>query len=364
MWDGVPWFTEGGALHSAETARLLAYAAFGSNEGVVGARDLVVRALEQPAASVQVAPGACAILNRATGATYQAYAGRLPVPDTIPIAATGAQPRSDLIVARVENPYPAGEGWALPADPEMGPYVFTRVISGVPPTTIGRDLPTLAPRDSAIVLARIDIPANTASITQQMITDLRAIANPRQERQMRTARLGEATTLGYLDGSWQEWPGQLTTWRFDVPVWATRMSAKLSVSGFRVSGSPVAGDIRLAFAGLPGPDVPLNDDEGSGVRRRTILLSGEFPIAADLRSTTQELEVWTRLTAAGNGAVQVDQSSWLTLEVEFSETPDTELPEPAVAMGALFLESPFQEEPPEELPDLPDAGEPEMEGGV
>ncbi|MFJ5143066.1 hypothetical protein [Streptomyces sp. NPDC088707] len=330
---------------------------------MVGARDLVVRALDQPDASVQVAPGACAILNRAAGATYQAYAGRLPVTDTIPIAATGVQPRSDLIVARVENPYPAGEGWSLPADPEAGPYLFTRVISGVPPTTIGRDLPTIAPHDSAVVLARIDIPPNTTSITQQMITDLRAIANPRQERLMRTARLGAATALSYLDGTWQEWPGALTTWRFDVPVWATQMTAKLSVSGFRVSGSPVVGDIRLVFANQPGPDVPLNDDEGVGVRRRTIMLSGEFPIAADLRATTQELEVWTRLTQAGSGEVQVDQSSWLTLEVEFSETPDTEVPEPAVAMAGFFLESPFHEEPVEELPDLPDAGEPEMEGG-
>ncbi|MGW0033080.1 hypothetical protein ACWDXD_25095 [Streptomyces sp. NPDC003314] len=321
MWDGVPWFTEGGAMHSEATMRLLAFVGFGGSEGVVGARDLAVRALEQPDASVRVLPGACAVINRAEGATYQAYAGRLPVADTVLIASTGSQPRSDLIVVRVENPHPAGEPWALPQDIENGPYIFTRVISGVLPTTTARDLATLAPRDSAIVLARIDLPPNTTTVTQEMITDLRSLVNPRSSRVRRTAQLGVATELTYSDGSWQNWPGEVTTWTLDVPAWATRASVEVSLTGVRMAGGNVTGSMKLLLGEKTGAQIPIGDDQGTAVRRRTLLLTTDFDIDADHRATTQPLTLQTSLAAAGGG-VQVDPSTWITLDVEFSETPE------------------------------------------
>ncbi|MER7951980.1 hypothetical protein ABTY59_31775 [Streptomyces sp. NPDC096079] len=323
MWDGVPWYVEGGALHSEATLRLLAFAAFGSNEGVVGSKDLTVRALAQPDASVQVLPGACAVLNRAEGASYQAYAGRLPVPDTIPIASTGSQPRSDLVIARVENPFPPGEAWALPTDVEAGPYIFTRVISGVPPTTVARDLATLAPRDSAIVLARIDLPPGTTAVTQEMIKDLRSIANPRHERIQKTATLSAATLLGYSDGSWQNWPGEVTSWNLDIPRWATHAKVQVTLAGVRMAGGAVAGSMHLILGTAPGAPIPIGDDQSAAVRRRTVVLSTEFPIADELRSTTQALTVQTKIAAAG-GDVQVDTLTWITLDIEFSEAPDIE----------------------------------------
>ncbi|MEW1700115.1 hypothetical protein ACIQCR_17155 [Streptomyces sp. NPDC093249] len=323
MWDGVPWYIEGGALHSEDTMRLLAFAAFGAGEGIVGSADLAVRALEQPGASVQVLPGACAVLNRAQGSAYEAYAGRLPVADTVSIASTGSQPRSDLLVVRVENPYGSGEPWALPVEAETGPYIFTRVISGVPPTTAARDLATLAPSDSAIVLARIDIPPRTNAITQAMITDLRTIVNPRHERVHRTARLSEATTLGYLDGSWQSWPGEITRWAVDVPAWATHATVQLVLSGVRMSGGTVSGSMQLFLGTAPGEQIPISDDQSSAVRRRTVLLSTRFPLSRAVRGTTQPLTMQTRLSAAG-GDVSIDASTWLSLDVEFSEAPDTE----------------------------------------
>lgn len=323
MWDGVPWYIEGGALHSEATLRLLAFAAYGGNEGVVGSKDLAVRALAQPDASVQVLPGACAILSRAEGASYQAYAGRLPVADTVQIASTGAHARSDLIIARVENPHLPGEAWPLPEDVEAGPYVFTRVISGVPDTTTARDLATLASRDSAIALARIDLPPGTTTITQGMIKDLRSIANPRHERVQRTAQLSEATFLSYLDGSWQNWPGAVTSWNVDVPRWATHAKVQATLSGVRMSGAAVSGSMQLLLGATPGAQIPIGDDQSAAVRRRSILLSTEFPLPDAMRSTTQELTVRTKISAAG-GNVQVDASTWIHLDIEFSETPDVE----------------------------------------
>ncbi|WP_328491179.1 hypothetical protein [Streptomyces zaomyceticus] len=308
-------------MHSEATLRLLAFAAFGSNEGVVGSKDLSVRALAQPDASVQVFPGACAVLNRDEGSAYQAYAARLSVADTIPIASTGSQPRSDLIIARVENPFSPGDSWPLPADVEAGPYVFTRVISGVPDTTVARDLATLAPRDSAIVLARIDLPPNTNAVTQGMIKDLRSIANPRHERIQRTAYLSASTLLGHSDGSWQNWPGEVTSWNLDIPQWATHAKVEVTLTGVRMANGVVAGSMRLLLGTVPGAQIPIGDDQSSAVRRRSVLLSTEFPIADDLRSTTQALTVQTVISAAG-GDVQVDALTWITLNVEFSEAPD------------------------------------------
>ncbi|WP_193777521.1 hypothetical protein [Streptomyces sp. E5N298] len=54
-WDGVPWFVEGTAA-SEETLRLIVDAAMGGGEGVVGPADLLVTALDAPAAAVQLAP--------------------------------------------------------------------------------------------------------------------------------------------------------------------------------------------------------------------------------------------------------------------------------------------------------------------
>ena len=79
-WDKAPWAIGGeGIEHSANVARLLAYAAAGGIEGIIGTLDLEVRPLAVPGGSVRVAPGACFILNRNPTGAYDMDAGRLPV---------------------------------------------------------------------------------------------------------------------------------------------------------------------------------------------------------------------------------------------------------------------------------------------
>ncbi|QOV40148.1 hypothetical protein IM697_18140 [Streptomyces ferrugineus] len=320
-WDSVPWFTEGGAQHSSEVARLLAFAAFGGAEGVVGSRDLRVRALSSPGAEVQVTTGACAIVNRAAGAAYQAYAGRLPTADSVDIAATGVSPRSDLIVARVENPYSFGETWPNPADPTVGPYIFTRVISGVPRTTTR--VSQVRASDSAIALARIDIPANTSAITQAMIKDLRSMVSPRRDRRLYTVFPTSLSTLGYSDNKWHNWPG-VASWDIDVPLWATRAKIVVTVAGLRFTRADVFAKMHSVFGGDPGQDTVIDDDQGANIRRQTVVVADNMSVPSSKRGTTQTLRLQTYMYKAETGDVSVDAGTSIIADVEFVEAPDDE----------------------------------------
>jgi hypothetical protein len=321
-WDSVPWFTEGNAEHSTEVARLLAYAAFGGAQGVVGAKDLAVASLSSPAAAVDIRPGACAILNRAVGGAYQSYAGRLPTSDRVNIAATGASPRSDLVIARVENPYSAGETWPLPSDSTVGPYIFTRVISGVPNTTT--NIRQIRPNDSAITLARIDLEPNTSAITQSMIKDLRSMVSPRRERVLYTAFPGSLSTLGYSDNKWHNWPGA-ASWDIDIPSWATRAKVVMTFAGFRMTKADVYARMQTKWGStLLGQDTHIDDDSGSATRRSTVVLADNFSISSSLRGTTQKLTVQTYMYKSETGDVSVDAGTSIVADVEFVESPDSE----------------------------------------
>lgn len=321
-WDSVPWFTEGGAEHSSEVARLLAYAAFGGAEGVVGIGDLAVRALATPAAAVGITIGACAILNRSLGSPHQAYAARLPTGDQVPIAATGVSARSDLIIARIENPYSYGETWPQPSDPKVGPYVYTRVVSGVPKTTT--NVRQVRPLDSAITLARIDIPANTSSITAAMIKDLREMVRPRRERRLYTGFPSGLSTLTYSDNKWHNWPGEPARWNIDVPQWANKIKIVTTLAGFRMTKADVFASMQNVFGGILGQNTAIDDDQGNATRRSTIVIADSLNLPSPMRGTTQTLSLQTYMSRSETGDVSVDGSTSIIADVEFSEAPDPE----------------------------------------
>jgi hypothetical protein len=314
-WDNVPWAIGGGAQHSPEVARLLAYAAFRSNEGTLGPLDLQVKALGVPGGSVTVDPGACTILCRSTGGAYQSYAGRLLTQDTLAIPATGGSARSDLIVARVEDPYMAGEPWADPTDPTTGPYIFTRRIPGVPNTTT--DVASLGLGYSAIPLARVDVPASTGTITGAMIHDLRKIANPRRERDLIAQAWGSTNTL--TASSYTEWPTG-AHWSIAVPTWATQLKVLatwaqiLTPSG----ASNPGGGLLISFGSLSSSTVAYDTTSNTGSSRSTYMCGDRLTIPASMRGTTQTLTLkGTR--GSGTGAIQADAYSALAVDYEFSE---------------------------------------------
>ncbi|MFD0044749.1 hypothetical protein ACFVGV_06115 [Pseudarthrobacter scleromae] len=321
-WDSVPWFVGGGAQHSPEVARLMAYASTNGAEGIVTPGDLKVTALAVPGGSVNVAPGAALIRNRATGGNSQTYVARNPVEDTVGIAPTGSgSGRTDLIVAQIEDPFMAGEPWQDPADPTVGPYIFTRVIPNVPAnTTRLQDVPGYSGR-SAITLARVDIPASTGTITAAMITDLRALAMPRQWREMipYAALQGE-----YLTGvnAWADWPTALQP-QVRVPDWATDVFMTVNLTGvLRIHNENADGMVRAIFDGAIGDPVTydINGDSGLGGMRFDVMPALWAPVTGIRgKLVTAKLQGLRYVTAQTDGEVLVDPGSSALFDIHFVE---------------------------------------------
>lgn len=311
-WDSVPWFIGGGAQHSPEVARLLAYASTSGAEGIVEPGDLKVSALSVPGGAVNIAPGAALIRNRATGGNQQTYVARNPVQDSVQIAATGGAKRSDLIVAQIEDPFMAGEPWQDPADPTVGPYVFTRVIPNVPAgTTRLQDVPAYGGR-SAVVLARVDVPASTGTITAAMITDLRRMALPREHREVyMSGTVGDHIAKS---GAWTDW--NVYSPQVFIPEWATRLDLLTTLSGVLIWEVLVDGGVRNGVGTLLGAEQTVDVDNPTGPTRHSLTLLAGLAIPAAMRGTYQTIGMQARF---GRGTMNMTNGSQVVHDVQFSE---------------------------------------------
>lgn len=313
-WDGRPWFIGGGAQHSPEVARLLAYASTGAAEGVVSPGDLKVAPTAVPGASVRVLAGAGLILNKAAGGSQQTYVAWNPSEDVVSIAATGSgSGRSDLIVARIEDPNMAGEPWAVPADRANGQYVFTRVISNVTPGTT-----TMPTGQSGIPLARIDIPSSTGTITAGMIVDLRKLARPRSTSDL----LSQATPQPLIlakSNTFVNWPGWNPVWT--VPDWATWISTKIDLASIGGSSFSVDGELRARLDFNVGADlvsgpllvqIPTNSPS-----RENFILTASGPVPTGARTVTVNVE--GRIYTTSVGQIGTNPASHMAIDVRFYE---------------------------------------------
>ena len=128
--------------------------------------------------------------------------------------------RSDLVVLRVEDPNIDGTPWGH--DVTSDPVYYFRVIEGV--SSSATEPPSGM---TAIALARIDIPSSTGTITSGMITDVRASANPKSQREVRVQH-GAPLDNGLWDKAgdiqepnWERWPQH--EWAVNIPWWATQV---------------------------------------------------------------------------------------------------------------------------------------------
>lgn len=294
---------------------MLAFEAVNGNEGIFGMSDLKVSQQTTPTSSVKVAPGACAILSRATGAYAQAYQARMPTTDTpINIAATGGAARSDMIVARIEDPGNSGDGGPWPA---AGPFISTRVISGVPATAT-----TVAATGwnyTAIPLARIDIPAATSGITAAMITDLRFLANPQSDPQIFTVNSGAVVNL--TAASFADWFG---SWQVFVPPWAVKAVVWAMVSGARVdrlsttANGNASGQVRALLGATPTQGTAYDFDvvPSAIISRFTLGLGDTLTVPTAARGTTSTLKL-QGYKSSGNQSLYADTATSAVVSVQF-----------------------------------------------
>ncbi|MFD7764078.1 hypothetical protein, partial [Streptomyces microflavus] len=248
----------------------------------------------------------------------QSYAARMATTELVDIEPTAADgPRSDLIVARVEDPY-GGEVWPEPADPTVGPYVFTRVIPDVPiGTTSIRDI---EPDSTAITLARIDLEASTGSVTAPRIVDLRQMARPRTESRRLYLHSAWPTgdELGPVTDIWEEFPLG-ARWTQVVPEWATHVGVHTQITGVHHPNSTTArGELRVYAGDERGPGMPYLA-EAAG---RIGLQAGHtFLVPPEARGEILAVGVEGKGTVGVTGVLRADAGTVLAVDIVYSQAP-------------------------------------------
>ena len=163
----VPWAIGNGAENSVELARADAFVGSSGATGIVDPTDFKVVALPTPGAAVRVRKGTGVIRNIYPGAFGQSYVVQEQSNTDVPVAATGASGAATkyVYVLITDSQY----GGQAPSSVENGPYNDYAVTT------------TLPSNQPYLLLARINQPASTATITNAMITDLREVANPKEK---------------------------------------------------------------------------------------------------------------------------------------------------------------------------------------
>lgn len=315
--DPVPWFIGGGAAHSADVARLLVHVATGGAAGIVSPGDLKVTQLPAPTDQIRVAAGAAIIPN--IHAVQQSYALRAPSVTDLEITPTGSVGgRADMVVAYVEDPQFTGQP---PLDVEDGPYVFVTIIEGVGSTAT--EVPETFDRP-AIPLARINLPANTATVTDDLITNLRSVALPKRLRQTLNAPSTGTPAVGAVNAltsaSYVTWPAA-ATWNIAVPEWATHALIRADVNSYVVKSSSTNGRLKVKLGTVLGGNVGSFDENYNatqGAYRNGIATVDTLAIPDAMRGTTQTLTL-QGMRSSGTGYIDADVYTSSLVDIEFIE---------------------------------------------
>lgn len=232
----VPWAIGNGAENSVELARAGIYSATSGATGITEPTDFKVTALPTPGAAVRVLKGGGVIKSTYPGVFGQSYAVQEQSYTDTPVAATGSSAGAKKYVyVLIKDTQYSGQ---TPPSAENGPYNDYAVTT------------TLPANQPYLLLAEINQPKSTATITGAMITDRRTVANPRKDHsifarpRIRADDGGQMELKGrYLNGSNQWWgelfPGGLgvpNTATFSIPDWATIMVIDARFFGIRVAG--------------------------------------------------------------------------------------------------------------------------------
>ncbi|MGW1801589.1 hypothetical protein ACWCQN_38140 [Streptomyces sp. NPDC001984] len=299
-----------GGIHPARTMRMMIRDLSRGSQGVTEYNDLKVTQQTTPGAGVQVADGSGVVRGAAWGqGSYTQYNVGTA---TVNIAPTGASGRTDMVVLRVLDP--EYEGSLNPATDDIG---FFSVVSNVSATA------TAPPAGmTAIPLARITIPANTATVTNAMITDLRGIANPRRDRQIYTASpSGDQNWAGNKDGTYVSWP-PAARWTITVPVWAVRARIIFTVAAANVLTGSVFGHAAFKLGSVQGQGINFDTGpfvSGDRAQRVNLISADTLVIPASMRGTPQLLQALVALDNAAAGTLRADVATTAIADVEFEE---------------------------------------------
>lgn len=321
MIEPTPWMIGGGARHSAKLGRALARMALGNTEGVAEPGHLAVRATASPSMQLRVDKGVFAILNTYGSEFGQTYIGFAASETLSPsFATTGGSARSDMLIARIDDPEYGG---TVPTDPVTGEYVKLEIISNVGSSAVDVPGSVLYP---AIPLARVDLPASTSAITQAMVTDLRKMPSPQTKAETLYHTPSSQVQLTATAAAGQKWPNA-TGWSVEVPAWATHVHFKGNLGGLVASANAV-GSIWGQFGengSANAQQTPVVGYNSSGSTERWgVVFGSKLAIPAALRGTTVNVSIRGKKASSGTGTPYADANSSALVELTFVEEPVVE----------------------------------------
>lgn len=314
-----------GALVDADIMRVVAYAGTGGAEGVVSAADCRVHQLPVPGTQIVVDPGALLIRNRSAQVRNQTYAATAPAESRLDVTETGSSGgRSDLVVLRMVDPQFAPWTDALNGlDPDTYQYAQPFIIQNVPPTTTRFDQLNLDVPYSAYALSRLDIPANTATITDSMVKNLRKVARPRRERHVEIwTPPSAAVDYNLHDEIMRLFPQMIMP--VDCPDWATQLKIVVHLSNMLLTDN-LTGGSRAEYGWNPDSEgyiaTPsggwhkVDQAPGGDWERGHLTMGGELKIPAGFRGKTHNVRVGTSLNSDGLTG-KLTQDKWMTVVVD------------------------------------------------
>ncbi len=331
------WAANGPFAMSAERAREVGSVASGGQTGIVGPLALEVRSTSTPGPQVEVLPGMFTIQATPTGTTGytsapgQSYIRESEQTHTVPIDPTDSSGgRTDIIGIEINDPQYEGTTESV----DWGSHEFwrIRVLRGQPN---GRTLPHHFDLGRPFMpLARIRVPASTATITDSMIEDLRFLAVTRTHMQVLTYTLGRNRIFQ---------PGRTHQVELSrdvsIPQWATHMVIVGDLKGVSISraeGSTASG---VGARGWSRPRVmvgsitqnPENDFRLERIRwgawdvphntRIEIPMSGEWTIPEDRRGASFRINAEIETDAGYDNVGLNADASRFDLTLFFQEAP-------------------------------------------
>lgn len=317
--DGVAWSIKD-AIHDVEVLQALPYVLGGAKEGVAGHTDLRVTATPVNDGNVHVAAGGGNLLNRYEGGIALGYTVRNDADAAVAIDPQGAGgTRFDLVAVVVEDPMFPGQ--PAPADTETGPFVFFRVYENVGGATT---LAEVDPNQTGYALAKITMPASTATVSQAQIQDLRELVNPRVFTVTRQCEY--TTAAAFVMPTAQGLFPTDASWDVDIPEWANRVRLEAmwpSVSMLDSSGGGTGAGSGSVVAGLGSIECDAPWAAAGAVAGKALpqclAVAGEAEIPTGLRGTTQALSAEAVQAVVTSLTARLVQNSSVIVKATFFE---------------------------------------------
>jgi hypothetical protein len=290
---------------------------------------------------VLIRPGAGVAVSKYPQVGQQSYVFRNMTDTAVPVTPTGASAgRSDLLIARVRDPSVSTSGDPAPTSIPNGPYIMPHVVSNVPNTTKSVHQITPSPGFTGITLARLDIPANTAAITQAMIKDLRSTATKATPPQPAPEAEGtnEAEAVLYrnmvkCNGSalqdenltYINWPSEAVWNNVLIPKWCTHI-AFFCIMNPTIDDGDFFGRWRLDIGGVATSEAELNwnyeADKYNKSMREVAIHGGTYVVPAAQRGKTVTIRSQAKSDNINyNSIILADARTYFRIELDFLQVP-------------------------------------------